>query len=172
MTTDLQEYWDGIGNLRCPIGLMLFEAAQYHSVADVAARSGATLVDFRDPARAIIPAGGRYVDFTPDTLFKALRNAHDSSPSRKVVVENFDLGLARLKVADRNRLWEALVNNFPANTNTTVVLAMPDAQTARHLLPPPELLRQWINSKRALIVVSLRSRHALTPPIGNQAYAD
>lgn len=150
MTTVLQDYWTQLGRLRCPIGLMLFKAEQYHTVADVAARSGATLVDFREPARAMIPAGGRYVDFRPDTLFTALRKAHDSSPSRKVVLKNFDLGLARLKVADRNRLWETLVNSFPPNSNTTVVLAMPDEQSAPHLLPPPETLKQWIDSKRAL----------------------
>jgi hypothetical protein len=154
MTTALQDYWDKLGKLRCPIGLMLFKAEQYDTVADVAARSGATLVDFRDPARAMIPAGGRYVDFRPDTLFKALRNAHDSSPSHKMVVKNFDLGLARLKVADRNRLWETLVNNFPPNSNTAVVLAMPDEQTAMHLLPTTETLRQWFDSKRALRIAS------------------
>lgn len=152
MTTALQDYWTQLGRLRRPIGLMLFKAEQYHTVADVAARSGATLVDFREPARAMIPAGGRYVDFRPDTLFSALRKAHDSSRSSKVVVKNFDLGLARLKVAERDRLWASLVNSFPPNSNTTVVLAMPDEQTAKHLLPPPETLKQWFDSTRAFRV--------------------
>ena len=155
MSTVLQDYWDKLGKLRCPIGLMLFKAEQYDTIDDIAARSGATLVDFRGAARAMVPAGGRYVDFRPDTLFTVLRNAHDSSPSRKVVVKNFDLGLARLNIADRNCLWETLVNNFPPNSNTTVVLAMPDQQTAAHLLPTSETLKQWIDSKRALRISHL-----------------
>jgi hypothetical protein len=134
---------------------MLFRTAQYHTVADVAARSGAELVDFCDLARSMIPLGGCYVDFSPDTLLTSLRNAHDSNPSCRAVVKNFDLGLARLKVADRNRLWEALVNSFPPNSDTTVVVAMPDAQTAIHLLPPSETLKQWIDSKRALRLESI-----------------
>lgn len=152
MTNALQNYWTQLGRLRCPIGLMLLKAEQCETVAEIAARSGATLVDFCDLARAMIPPGGRYVDFRPDTLFTLLRSAHDSSPSRKLVVKNFDLGLARLRVADRNRLWETLVNNFPPNSNTAVVIAMPDEQTATHLLPPDETLKQWIDSKRAFRV--------------------
>src|SRR5687768_16731415 len=106
MNGAFQHYWEKLGKLRCPIGLMLFKAEQYHTVTEVAARSDAALVDFRDTARAMIPAGGRYVDFRPDTLFMALRNAHDSSSSRKVIVQNFDLGVARLRKADRGHLWE------------------------------------------------------------------
>lgn len=129
---------------------MLFKAEQYHTVIEVAARSDAALVDFRDTARGMIPAGGRYVDFRPDTLFMALRNVHDASSSRKVIVQNFDLGVARLKKADRDRLWETLLNNFPPNSDTAVALAMPDEQTAGDLLPPPETLRLWIDAQRAL----------------------
>jgi hypothetical protein len=65
-----------------------------------------------------------------------------------VIVQNFDLGVARLKKADRDRLWETLLNNFPPNSNAAVALAMPDEQTAGDLLPPPETLRLWIDSQR------------------------
>ncbi len=153
VTTTLQDFWIQLGRLRCPIGLVLFTAGKYETVSDVAARSGAELVDFREPARATIPADGRYVDFRPDTLLAALRTAHDSSPSRKVVVRNFDLGVSRLRVADRNRLWETLVDRFPPNSNTTVVLAMPDEKTAMHLLPPSETLKQWFESNRAFRIL-------------------
>lgn len=152
MNGALQLYWEKLGKQRCSIGLILFKAELYHSVAEVAARSDAALQDFRDSARAMIPAGGRYVDFRPATLFTALRNAHDSSSNRKVIVQNFDLGVARLRRADRDRLWETLLNNFPPNSNTAVALAMPDEHTASDLLPPPETLRQWIESQRAFRV--------------------
>ncbi|MEI8044760.1 MAG: hypothetical protein WCL11_25335 [Verrucomicrobiota bacterium] len=155
--TTMQGYWSKLGMLRCPIGMMLFEAAHIQMVADVSARSGATLVDFRDSAGTLIAPGGRYVDFRPDTLLAILRNAHDNSPTRRVIVQNFDLGLSRLKVADCRCLWETLVNNFPPNSNTPVVLAMPDERTAAHLLPPADTLTQWIASGRAFRVKSLQS---------------
>lgn len=150
MNVTLQLYWDNLGKQRCSIGLMLFKAELYHTVSEVAARSDAILVDFRDLARDIIPAGGRYVDFRPDTLLSILRNAHDANPSRKLIVQNFDLGVARLKKVNRELLWETLLNKFPPNSNTAVALAMPDEQTAGELLPAPETLREWIHSKRAL----------------------
>ena len=160
MNCAVQDYWSKLGMLRCPIGLMLFEAAHLGMVVDISARSGASLVDFRDPARTMLPPGGRYVDFRPDTLLAALRNAHDLSPTRRVLVQNFDLGLSRLKAGERRCLWETLVNKFPPNSNTAVVLAMPDEKTAAHLLPPAETLAQWLESKRAIRISSLQTRYA------------
>jgi hypothetical protein len=154
MTGTLQDYWLSLRKLRCPVGLMLFKAEQYESVTEIAARSGATLVDFREAALASVPVGGRYVDFRPTSLFALLRAAHDASQSRQLIVKNFDLGLARMKTDDRARFWETLVNNFPANSNTALVIAMPDEQTASHLLPPIETLKRWIDLKRAFRIPS------------------
>jgi len=128
--------------------MMLFRAEQFDLVADVAARSGAELADFRDAARAAMPAGSRYVDFRADTMFASIRRAHDASQSRRLIVRNLDLGLARLKVADRRRFWDAIVNNFPPNTNTAVVFVMPDEKTGMHLLPSSETTRMWSESNR------------------------
>jgi hypothetical protein len=148
MTVTLQSFWNSLGKLRCSIGLILFQAELYHTVTDVAARSDAALVDFSDIARVMIPEGARYVNFKPSTLFEALIRARDSGSSRKVIVQNFDLAVARMKKADRNRLWEGLIDNYPANSDITVALAMPNAQTAGDLLPSTETLRLWTESKR------------------------
>lgn len=160
MNSAVQEYWSKLEMLRCPIGLMLFEAAQLQMVDDIGARSGATLVDFRDSARSLVPPGGRFVDFRPDTLLAGLRAAHDLSPTRRLLVRNFDLALSRLKAADRRCLWETMVNNYPPNSNIALALAMPNERTAAHLLPPAETLAQWLESKRAFRVLSLQTQHA------------
>jgi len=160
MNSTVQEYWSKLEMLRCPIGLMLFDAAHLQMIDDIGARSGATLVDFRDCARSMVPRGGRFVDFRPDTLLAALRTAHDLSPTRRLLVRNFDLALSRLKVGDRRCLWDTLVNNYPPNSNVAVALAMPDERTAAHLLPPAETLAQWLESKRAFRVASPQTQHS------------
>jgi hypothetical protein len=155
MNGTLQGFWDGLEKLRCSIGLILFQAELYNMVAEVAARSDAALVDFRDTARAMIPEGSRYVNFKPNTLFEGLIKALDARPSRKVIVQNFDLAVARLKKADRDRLWEDLIDNYPANSDIAVALAMPNVQTAGDLLPPTETLRLWTESKRVFNIASV-----------------
>jgi len=150
MIDGLDNYLSKLAKLRSPLGLMLFKAERYFTVPELAARCGAALTDFRVPARESIPEGSRYVDFQPDSLFAAIRRAHDASPSRKLVIQHFDLGLARLKVRARHQFWDAVINNFPANSKTSVVLAMPDEETAAHLLPRPDVLQQWFESTRAI----------------------
>ena len=154
MNATLQSFWASLGKLRCSTGLILFQVELYHTVAEVAARSDAALVDFRDTARAMTPGGARYVNFKPSTLFEALRKAGDSGASRKVIVQNFDLAVARLKKADRNRLWEDLLDNYPANSDTSLALAMPNAQTAGDLLPSTETLRLWTQSRRVFNIAA------------------
>jgi hypothetical protein len=151
MITVIQDFWVTVEKLRCPVGMLLFKAGDFGAVAEVAARSGANIVDFRQFARQRM-AGSRYVGFTPDTLLTTLREIQNCGEPRKWVVTNFDLAIARLKLADRTRLWSALVSQVTPNSKTTIVLAMPDEETAVHLLPPGQILKDWIQTGRALRV--------------------
>lgn len=151
MITAIREFWGKVGKLRCPVGLLLFKAGDFGTVAEVAARSGANVVDFREFARQRI-GGSRYVGFTPDTLLTTLREIQNCGEPRKWIVTNFDLAIARLKLADRLRLWSALVSQVTPNSKTAIVLAMPDEETAVHLLPSAETLKEWLQTSRALRV--------------------
>ena len=150
MTGVLREYWNKLGTLHRSIGLMLFKAERYQTVDDAALRSEAHLTDFRETARAMVPQGSRFVNFQANTLFQALCAAHDVSPKSRLIIQNFDLGVARLAKMERDHFWTTLIDHFPANSNISVALALPDEQTAEKLLPGPEILRQWIDLKRVI----------------------
>ena len=150
MTGVLQEYWNKLGTLHRSIGLILFKAERYHTINDVVLRSEAQLADFREVARAMVPPRSRFVNFAANTLFQALQVAHDASLGRKLIIQNFNLGLSRLAKAERDRFWATLIDHFPANSNVCVALALPGEQTAVNLLPAPETLQQWIDLKRAI----------------------
>jgi hypothetical protein len=150
--TSLQDFWRIIGELRCPIGVLLFKAEHVGSVADIAARCNASIVDFRQIARQRM-GSSRYVGFTPQTLSAMVREVQSLRSPAKWLVTNFDLALARLKLADRILLWSTLVSQVTPNSRATVVLAMPDEETAVHLLPPAGILTQWTETNRAFRVV-------------------
>ena len=151
MITTIQEFWGKVGEFRCPVGPLLFKAGEFGTVAEVAARSGANVVDFRQFARQRI-GGSRYVGFTPDTVLTTLREIQNCGEPRKWIVTNFDLAIARLKLAHRTSLWSSLISQVTPNSKTAMVLAMPDEDTAVHLLPSGETLKEWIQTSRALRV--------------------
>ena len=172
MITVLQEFWARVGMLRCPVGLMLFKAEQLGMLAEVAARCSANIADFRQFARQWM-GGSRYTGFTPDTLLAILREIQNSGHPRKCIVSNLDLAIARLRLADRTRFWSALVSQVTPNSKTTIALSMPDEETAMHLLPPANTLKEWIDTGRALrISPPPLSRAILSPETRSEAYAD
>lgn len=149
MTTVMKEFLVNVGELRCAVGLLLIRAENIGTVAEVAARCSANIVDLRDFARLRM-SGSRYVGFKPNTLFAIIRDIQNSGEPRKWIVTNFDLAISRLKLADRVNFWSALLSQVTPNSKSTVIIAMPNEETAGHLLPSTETLKEWLQTGRAL----------------------
>jgi hypothetical protein len=155
MPQNTLEFWKALAKLRTSVGIMLLAPGSFSGAEEIAARTGADSVDFRQIIRSagLIAQGSNLIDFRPDTIFKAIRYAQSQCSKPRVVILNFDLAIAALKISDRALVWSSLMDNYPANSNTCMAIAMPKAETGLHLLPPNELLTQWLQSGQAFQLV-------------------
>lgn len=140
--------------LRNRTGILLLPQIETQKIEDIAARLGVQCVDYRRLVLQRVPPGslsaGICVDAERQTIDALLE---DTQGRDCVLLFQFDLILARMEYAERQRLWDVLFREM-SNRSRALLLAMP--VSAEHLLPSPDALDDWKKDARVAYYASER----------------
>jgi hypothetical protein len=127
--------------LRVRTGVWLAPKEVINQAADHAARLGISCVDIRARLLAELPTDTRFTGLTPYRVVALLDGICDGSDGTDcILVENLDLLLARLRLQERQEVWDHL-RRAHAHRRRALLIVMPG--TAKHLLPSSEDLGAW-----------------------------
>jgi hypothetical protein len=116
---------------------------------DSAARLGIDARDLRDPIRAGLPEGTRFLGLTTDTVIEALETiCLQTDGSDTLLIYNLDLLLARLNRQERLDFWQFVYSGF-RHRPRGLLLLMP--KYADSLLPTHEKQDAWRRDGRLVV---------------------
>lgn len=134
------------GTPRTRVGLWLASLNEIGHEEEIAIRLGIEPSNFAQVFLKRLPQGAQFARLSPQKIIEVLDAISSSAgTSDCVLVFNFDLLLAGLKVQERQFVWSDLYNHFP-NRRRALIIMMP--KTAYQLLPNEILIENWQREKR------------------------
>lgn len=136
------------GTARTRVGLWRVPLAILGTEQEIAINLGIQAVDISEYFFDRLPVGTKVVKTTPSKVIEAIDNlASIVGPSDCVLIFNFDLLLAKLKIEERQQVWLDLFNHLP-NRLRAILIMVPE--TALRHLPSEMLIEKWEKEDRLI----------------------
>ncbi len=137
-----------LGTARTRIGLWRVPLAKLGTEQEIAINLGIQAIDISKSYLERLPDGTKVVKATCSKVIDSIDSIASSvGPSDCVLIFNFDLLLAKLKIEETQQVWIDLFNHLP-NRLRAILIMMPE--TALQLLPSDTLLEKWEKEGRLI----------------------
>ena len=136
------------GTARTRIGLWRVPLTIIGTEQEIAINLGIQPVDFSKYYLDRLPPGTKMVKVDSTKVLDSIDNIASSvGPSDCVLIYNFDLLLAKLKVEEIHQVWGDLFNHVP-NRLRAILIMVPE--TALQQIPSENLLEKWEKENRLI----------------------
>lgn len=136
------------GTARTRIGLWRVPLAIIGTEREIAINLGIQPIDFSEYYLDRLPHGTKMVKVDSTKVLDSIDSITSSvGPSDCVLIYNFDLLLAKLKVEEIQQVWGDLFNHLP-NRLRAILIMVPE--TAIQQLPSETLLEKWEKEDRLI----------------------
>jgi hypothetical protein len=136
------------GTARTRIGLWRVPLAFIGTEQEIAISLGIQAIDISRYYFNKLPTGTKVVKTTSSKVIDSIDSIASSiGPSDCVLIFNFDLLLAKLKIEETQQVWVYLFNHLP-NRLRAILIMMPE--TTLKLLPSDTLIEKWEKEDRLI----------------------
>lgn len=136
------------GTARTRIGLWRVPLAIIGTEQEIAINLGIQAIDFGKYYLDRLPHGTKMVKVDSSKVLDSIDSIASSvGPNDCVLIFNFDLMLAKLKIEERQQVWGDLFNHLPNRLRATLIMI---PETALQQLPSETLLEKWEKEDRLI----------------------